>query len=375
MRLRRKTTPDLRPLLTNNVTAEVLYGYGDPCVVRDGGGWWLVATSNDAPQSFPILRSEDLESWRLEGFMFPRGAKPGWAMDGPGSDFWAPEMHRTADGWLGCFAARTHAGELAIGLARADQPAGPWTADTEPLLGGGVIDPHLVVEPHRTLLFWKEDANDLWPGLLAALLREEPGLVEAVFADPAGRAAARDAAARWPQIAALAPMARFEALSGLIAAATDDFAACRARLARLEGSRAAAICEAMRTRIFARELRDGRLVGPRVLVLQNDRPWEAHLIEGMWVARIAGRWRMFYSGNDFSTARYGVGVADADDPLGPWTKAEAPFLTSTAEWQGPGHPSVAEGPDGRPWLFLHAFRPGALGYKAFRALLALPLEP
>ncbi|HEY8571541.1 family 43 glycosylhydrolase [Phenylobacterium sp.] len=374
MSLRPNTAAGFQPLLTDNLSAEILYGYGDPCVARDAGGWWLAVTSNDAPQSFPILRSEDLRSWRLAGFMFPQGAKPAWAMDGPGSDFWAPEIHRADEGWIGCFAARTKTGQLAVGLARAQTPAGPWTAEPEPLLAGGVIDPHLVVEPGgRTLLFWKEDANDLWPGLLAALLHEAPQLVGEVFPDPAQAQVARAAAEAWPQTERLGPMARFEALRGLIDAATDEFAACHARLERLEGPRAAAIREAMRTRIFAQALEGGRLAGERTLVLQNDQPWEAHLIEGMWVTNAAGRWWMFYSGNDFATARYGIGVAQADDPLGPWTKAAAPFLTSTAEWRGPGHPSVAEGPDGRPWLFLHAFRPGEMGYKVFRALLGLPL--
>jgi hypothetical protein len=35
---------------------------------------------------------------------------------------------------------------------------------------------------------------------------------------------------------------------------------------------------------------------------------------------------------------------------------------------------VAPGPDGRPLLFLHAFRPGEVGYKAFRALLSTGFE-
>jgi hypothetical protein len=82
---------------------------------------------------------------------------------------------------------------------------------------------------------------------------------------------------------------------------------------------------------------------------------------------------MFYSENDFSTPEYGTGVAIADSPLGPYRKMEQPLLRSSAEWLGPGHPSVAPGPDGAPWLFLHAFFPGEAGYKKFRALLTVPL--
>jgi hypothetical protein len=108
-------------------------------------------------------------------------------------------------------------------------------------------------------------------------------------------------------------------------------------------------------------------------VLQNDQPWEAHLIEGIWVTRRGGKHYLFYAGNDFSTARYGIGVGVADAPLGPYRKMAQPLLRSTVEWWGPGHPSVAEGPDGEPWLFLHAFFPGRTGYNEFRALLAVPL--
>jgi hypothetical protein len=92
----------------------------------------------------------------------------------------------------------------------------------------------------------------------------------------------------------------------------------------------------------------------------------------VWVSEHAGRFYLFYSGNDFSTRHYGIGAAVASDPLGPYVKTE-PLLRSSADWVGPGHPSVAPGPDGEPWLFLHAFPPGQLGYKAFRALLAAKL--
>ncbi len=131
------------------------------------------------------------------------------------------------------------------------------------------------------------------------------------------------------------------------------------------------ILEAMTTRVLAQPLAPdaSRLIGSPTLVLQNDQPWEAHLIEGMWVTEQAGRFYMLYSGNDFSTAHYGIGAAVAEHPLGPWRKTGAPLLQSTADWWGPGHPSVATGPDGRPRLFLHAFFPHRMGYKAFRALL------
>jgi hypothetical protein len=132
---------------------------------------------------------------------------------------------------------------------------------------------------------------------------------------------------------------------------------------------------ALKTRIFAQRLSaDGlTLEGDRRVVLENDQPWESHLIEGVWVTQHAGRFYLFYAGNDFSTPHYAIGAAVADDPLGPWRKT-GPLVRSSLEWIGPGHPSVGPGPGGEPWLFLHAFLPGQVGYKAFRALLGAPLR-
>jgi hypothetical protein len=112
-------------------------------------------------------------------------------------------------------------------------------------------------------------------------------------------------------------------------------------------------------------------VGGRTKIIENDQPWEAHLVEGVWVTKQGGKYYLMFAGNDFSTALYGIGAAVADSPLGPYRKMDGPLLRSTAEWAGPGHPSVAAGPDGRPRMFLHAYFPGRVGYKEFRALLTL----
>lgn len=369
----------LEPVLTETVSPEILYGFGDPCVLHapEEGAWYLVATSNDAPQSFPILKSADLKRWELASFAFPSGAKPAWCLEGAGrADFWAPEIHRVGGAYWLVFSARQQDGELAIGLAIAERPEGPYRPQDAPLLRGGVIDPHLHIGPDGTpLLFWKVDDNGVWPRRLAGLLGARPELAEALFETGEDRRTAAVAAALWPWLEAHAPpMEQFFALQPLIEAAAEDLDDFAERLAQA-GEAGVAITETLRTRVFAQALSaDGcALVGERRLVLQNDQPWEAHLIEGVWVAQAHGRWFMFYAGNDFSTPQYGIGAAVADGPLGPYRKMAAPLLGSSAEWVGPGHPSVAPGPDGRPRLFLHAFFPGRLGYKAFRAVLSAEL--
>src|SRR6185295_6172878 len=80
-----------RPLLTENVHPQILVGYGDPAVLKTDSGWWLVATSNDAPDAFPILFSSDLAHWEPRGFAFPEGQEPAWTATGRNvADFWAP---------------------------------------------------------------------------------------------------------------------------------------------------------------------------------------------------------------------------------------------------------------------------------------------
>jgi beta-xylosidase len=109
------------------------------------------------------------------------------------------------------------------------------------------------------------------------------------------------------------------------------------------------------------------------VVLTNDLDWEGHLIEGPFLTRQDGRFYLFYAGNDFGTPAYGIGVAVADHPLGPFQKQGPPLLQSAREWTAPGHASVAPGLDGEPQLFFHAFHPSTGGYNAFRALLTVPL--
>ena len=178
-----------------------------------------------------------------------------------------------------------------------------------------------------------------------------------------------DAAQLAQQMLIAAVVARFAEIGTVLREARDA-------AGERDRQRLTAIIDAMQTKVFAQRLdvRRGRLFGERHVVLANDLPWEGHLVEGPWLTKRAGRYHLFYSGNDFSTAQYGVGVAVADALFGPYAKGRRPFVQTTPQWWGPGHPSVADAPDGTPLMFLHGYRPGHAGYKEFRALLALPLR-
>ena len=354
-----------RPLLTENVHPQILVGYGDPAVLKTDDGWWLVATSNDAPDAFPILYSSDLEHWEPKGFVFPRGAEPSWAAKGHGvADFWAPEMAKAGDEYWTVFTARQASNALAIGLARAPSPLGPWVDNGEPLitgkpvnttglgydpgqpqLSGGVIDPDLFMDVNgERYLFWKDDTNSIWPRPLAMLLRTHPELIERLFVSEADQRTAAFASAIVPLANAQRPMVRFFVMQPLIEAALANWA--RVKTALIDFGLASAILEAMTTPIRGQRISDdGRaLIGTSRIVLANDLDWEGHLIEGPFVTRQEGRYWLFYAGNDFSTPSYGIGAAVADHPLGPYTKQGEPLLRSTREWLAPGHASVAPGP-------------------------------
>ena len=386
-----------RPLLTENVHPQILVGYGDPAVLKTDEGWWLVATSNDAPDAFPILHSADLDQWEPQGFIFPAGKEPAWAATGRNAaDFWAPEMAKLGDEYWTVYTARQRSNALAIGLARSSSPLGPWIDNGEPLvtgrpidttglgfdpaqpqMSGGVIDSHLFIDPAtgERYLFWKDDTNGVWPRPLAMLLRMHPELIDDLFEKEADRRTAAFAAAIVPWANTQRPMTRFFVIQPLIEAALDNWDRVRKVLYDV-GLKATTIVGAMTTPIHAQVIAaDGRaLIGDDTIVLSNDKDWEGHLIEGPFVTYQQGRYWLFYAGNDFSTPAYGIGVAVADHPLGPYVKQEEPLLRSTQQWVAPGHASVALGLDGQPQLFFHAFHPGTGGYNAFRALLTVGLR-
>lgn len=368
--------PPWRPLLTDNIHRHILAGYGDPAVLRTDDGWWLVATSNDAPNAFPILHSNDLETWESRSFVFEEGNTPAWTAAGVTiGDFWAPEIARVGEEFWLSYTARAADRTLSIGLARASHPAGPWQDNGAPLLTDAVIDSHVHVDADgRPWLLWKKDSNSLWPRPLAALLREHPQMIATLFDDEGDRRTAAFCAAMQPFANTRRPMERFFLMQPLIRAAIDNW---RKVKPALETSGIAGhITENMVTPIHAQRLAaDGRsLIGDRHTILANDLDWEGHLIEGPFLTRQNDRYFLFYAGNDFTSPGYGIGYAVADRITGPWRKAAQPLLRSHPEWSAPGHASVSVGTDGEPRLFFHAFHPGTGGYNVFRALLTVGLQ-
>ena len=132
----------------------------DPSVIRASDGTYYAYTTQAyfGAQfvNLPILRSNGLVSWELVGDAFPDN--PDWAVRSPG-DMWAPHMSRWDDGSYRLFfsAARRDNGEMAIGVATAHSPTGPFSDSGGPIITGhsfSAIDPFVLDADGRQYLYW-----------------------------------------------------------------------------------------------------------------------------------------------------------------------------------------------------------------------------
>jgi beta-xylosidase len=172
----------------------------DPSVVDAHVGryrYYLVCTSDYAPDSYPIRGSNDLLHWRLLGYVFPEGHQPWWSLHYPVGRYWAPAIYRINGRWVVYFAAQYDSGALtlrfpdgqpiqsgtfAVGVATASSITGPWHAKLLHYRGqdnhvglehetyGGVIDPSEVQDPvtGQRYLFWAEQHSSVWVAKLSA---------------------------------------------------------------------------------------------------------------------------------------------------------------------------------------------------------------
>ena len=91
-------------------------------------------------------------------------------------------------------------------------------------------------------------------------------------------------------------------------------------------------------------------------ILVPDQPWEVEPVnEGPFVWRHDGRYWAMFSVNNFNHKWYGMGLATADSPLGPWHKqTSGPVLRQSADLAGPGCAGLIDSPDGRElWCYYH----------------------
>jgi hypothetical protein len=104
-------------------------------------------------------------------------------------------------------------------------------------------------------------------------------------------------------------------------------------------------------------------------VLVPDQPWEGTTVEAPDMVTTSGHYYLFFSGNDWDSANYAVGVATCSGPLGPCSDATpSPILSSGPAVAGPGGESVFADTSGNFWIAFHAWVPGAVGFPNSRDL-------
>ena len=379
-------------LLSENLSPDMVYGYADPDVTQvfDVSGYkssyFLLVSSNNAPDSFPILFSKDLTSWAFRRFVFPKGKQPLWTIAlGTEREFRSPFMQLIGVEFRLYFVARDKlTRQLCIGMASSLFPDGPFVADQEPILKQNAVDPHVFLYDQETVyLFWKEDNNAIWPPLLARLLFNHLEFINLLFEDPKVRHTAVLTTTLWPWIQTLGPKAHCGALQSLVDCVSSAFNPFCQKLVKLANGKSEALQEEinriislLKTPIYGQQLAaDGSgLVRERIKVIENDLEWEAHVVESAWIIRHEDSYFLFYSGNDISNDQYGIGLAIAQAPLGPYVKHRRPIIQAADTSWSPGHPCIVAEPGGSYRLILHGYQPDQSAYKEFQVLLSVPVR-
>ncbi len=189
----------------------------DPSVLDARSGqyrYYLVCTSDNDRNAFPIRGSNDLVNWYLIDYLLPAGRQPWWALHSPKGRYWAPSIYRIDNRWVVYFAAQENAARVqlsvtgpepvapktwVIGVATSGSLHGPWQTKIIHYRGqfndvtheqedyGGVIDPSMVEDPrtHQLYLFWAEQQTSIWAGKLSADgLTLDPQIHQVLWASP-----------------------------------------------------------------------------------------------------------------------------------------------------------------------------------------------
>ncbi len=290
---------------TTTYTNPVYAGtFADPFVLSHRGAYHAVGTGPAGDgRVFPTLRSEDFARWEAG----PGALVPPAGLEG--GDFWAPEI-AFRDGTFYLYysvGGLNHVGHQ-LRVATSDRPEGPYRDTGEPLLDPSTAPFAIDAHPFQ-------DAKGDWHLYYARDLLdgERPGtsLVVAPLDDPL----------------------RIPTDYHLVARAAHDW------------------------QLYERN---------RAMPQYGETLFQWHTLEGPFVAPHEGRLFLFYSGGNFGNDSYGVDYLVADEVYGAYHDTSEGvgarvLRTVPGRVVGPGHNSVAKGPDGADFVVYHAWDLGMSG--------------
>jgi beta-xylosidase len=279
--------------------------FADPFVFRHDKEYFAVGTApprSGASEVLPLLRSEDLFSWRALGHALVR---PDPAL---GDTYWAPEIAAHEGNFYLYYSVGWADREHQLRVAISPRPDGPYVDSGVALTDRGrcpfAIDPHPFRDDDgRWYLFYARDFLDAEPTENGPR-RVRPGTAIVV-----------------------------QELRGMTELGERTTIVLRARH---EWQR-----------------------------FEQNRPihggvYDWHTLEGPVVQKREGRYYCFYSGGRWDSPNYGVDYAVADDIWGPYTDDgadEGPRILRTVSGRviGPGHNSFVARADGSTWIVYHAW--------------------
>ncbi|WP_231956966.1 MULTISPECIES: family 43 glycosylhydrolase [unclassified Actinoplanes] len=101
-----------------------------------------------------------------------------------------------------------------------------------------------------------------------------------------------------------------------------------------------------------------RRIGTETRLIKQNKPFEGTLVEAPTLWKHGKTYVLFYSANFFGNGSYVSSYATSTSLGGPYTKAEAPLMTTDAfagSVRGPGGQVVATGPDGHDRILFHGW--------------------
>ena len=106
------------------------------------------------------------------------------------------------------------------------------------------------------------------------------------------------------------------------------------------------------------------LPGTEATILSATNNWETKIIEAPHFIAANGTLWLFYSGGDWKSSKYSIGVAQCDTPTGPCERTfDLPLLQTRNAMKGPGGPHLVVDENGDTFLAFHAWN-GTIGYPA-----------